>query len=236
MKLAGLLLIFFLAASVTALSQPAADPRFPIFFNSGIGFTHAHDQKINSWLKKYGYPQEPSVPSSYNFELGAMPVNSPLLYTIRLTTINTLQNLSSYSFSLGLYRALVNRRKLMVFAGGSLGYHDDIINLDGSVPESYHNPSVPADSQLALRRSGLFLSPGARLAWYPIGIRNVQLGVTTALGYDLDFNSRWRLGYYSDDHGKYEHFKEIDKPADQQRVTEHGFSFGAGLSLRVNLH
>ena len=72
--------------------------------------------------------------------------------------------------------------------------------------------------------------------WYPVNIRMVQIGLYGGLGYDIDFNSRWRLGYYSNEHGKYSHFRGLGKPSDQKRVSEYGLSYAAGLSFRVNLH
>jgi len=236
MKLPGFLVFFLLTATAPAYSQSAPDPGFPLFFNSGMSFTHARDPKINHWLEKYGYPPEPRVPTSYNFEIAAMAANSRLMYTVRVSTVNTLANLSSYSFCAGVYSAIVKRRSLKLLLGGAMGYHDDIIKLNGEVPAEYRQHPAPPQSELALRRSGLFLAPGARLFWYPVNIRNVQLGLFSTLGYDLDLNSRWRLGYYSNDHGQYDHFRKIEKPDDQSRVTEYGVSAGAGLSVCVNLH
>jgi hypothetical protein len=237
MKLSGFLVFYLLTATATAYSQPPPpDPGFPLFFNGGMSFTHARDAKINRWLKQYGYPAEPRVPTSYNFDIAAMPANSRLMYTVRLSTINTLENLSSYSFGAGLYSALVKKRSLKLLLGGAVGFHDDIITLNGRVPAEYREQPAPPQSELALRRSGLYLAPGARLFWYPVNIHNVQLGLFSTLGYDVDLNSRWRLGYYSNDHGEYDHFREIEKPDDQSRVTEYGVSAGAGLSICVNLH
>jgi hypothetical protein len=64
----------------------------------------------------------------------------------------------------------------------------------------------------------------------------VQIGAYAALGYDLDLNSKWKLGYYSNNHGKYSHFRELGKPSDQTKVSEYGVFYSAGLSFRVHLH
>jgi hypothetical protein len=235
MKSSGLLVGLILAA-FSAHAQVGADSSFSLFFNSGLSFTHANDPHINKWLKEYGYPAEPHVPTSVNFELAAMPEASPLLYSIRLSTINTGDNLSSYNATLGLYTALVKHRSFLFFAGGMAGLHGDIITLDGNIPAAYKQMAADHPEPLALRRRGLVLEPGVRLFWYPVNIHNVQLGFYGGLGYDLDFNSRWRLGYYSNDHGKYSHFRGLGKPSDQKRVSEYGIFYAAGLSFRVNLH
>jgi hypothetical protein len=77
-----------------------------------------------------------------------------------------------------------------------------------------------------------------RVFWYPIRPGSVlQIGFTGGVGYAVDLNSEWRLGYYSDQHGKYDHFKKLlNKPSDQKKVSEHGFVLSTGLSLRFNLN
>jgi hypothetical protein len=87
-----------------------------------------------------------------------------------------------------------------------------------------------------LRRRGLFVEPAARVFWYPVKVGAVQFGVYAALGYDLDLNSKWKLGYYSNNHGKYSHFRELSKPNDQEKYSECGVFYSAGLSFRLNLH
>ena len=237
MKSLALLVLVLLAASTSVLSQEVgADSSFSLYFNSGFSFTHANDPQINRWLDKYGYPTEPHVPGSVNFELAAMPAASPLLYSIKLSTITSVKNLSSYDAMLGLYTALVKHHSFMLFAGGMAGLHGDIITLDGNVPPEYKQMAGTHMEPLALRRRGLVLEPGVRLFWYPVNIHIVQLGFYAGLGYDLDFNSRWRLGYYSNDHGKYGHFRGLGKPDDQKRVSEYGVFYTAGLSFMITLH
>jgi hypothetical protein len=236
MKSSGLLVLVLLAAVTATHAQVKADSSFSLLFNSGLSFTHAGDAHINRWLKTYGYPTQPHVPTSVNFELAAIPESSPLLYSIKLSTINTGDNLSSYDAMLGLYRALVKHRSFLFFAGGMAGLHGDIIKLDGTIPAEYKQMAASHTEPLALRRIGLVLEPGVRMFWYPVNIRMVQIGLYGGLGYDIDFNSRWRLGYYSNEHGKYSHFRGLGKPSDQKRVSEYGLSYAAGLSFRVNLH
>src|SRR5260221_304620 len=114
MKLCGLLLFLLLATAGAAFSQAlptqAQDSSFSLLINSGLSFTHANDPHINRWLEKYGYPTEPHVPSSFNFELAAIPASSRLLYSIRLSAINSGRNLSSFNVLAGLYTSLVQTK------------------------------------------------------------------------------------------------------------------------------
>ena len=237
MKLPGYLLcILSLLVSELVFSQTSADSSFSLLFNSSLGYTHANDPHINRWLEKYGYPAEPHVPSSLNFEIAAIPAASRLLYSIRLSTINSGNNLSSLNILAGLYTALVKKKSFQLWIGSGAGYHDDIITLNGNMPAEYAMLAAQVHGPLALRRTGLIIEPALRASWFPISYHNVQLGISGGLGYDLDFNSRWRLGYYDNNHGEYNHFRKLQKPGDQLRVSEYGLSYNAGISLRVNLH
>ena len=236
MKSLGFLVFGLLAATTSLFAQARQDSSFSLLFNSGLSFTHANDPNINRWLRKYGYPTEPHVPSSINFEIAAIPASSRLLYSIKLSTINSGNNLSSYNAMAGIYTAIYKTRSLLFFAGGMAGLHGDIITLNGNVPPEYQQMAATHPQPLALRRRGLVLEPGVRLFWYPVTIRSVQLGLYGGLGYDLDFNSQWRLGYYSNNHGKYSHFRGLGKPADQKKVSEYGVFYSAGFSFRINLH
>ncbi len=225
-----------LAASVSAFCQTRSDSSFSLLFNGGMGFTHINDPHINRWLTKYGYPAVPHVLSSINTEMAAIPANRSLLYSIRLSALNARDNLSSFNLSFGVYKALIKTPSFLFFVGGAAGLHGDIITLNGMVPSEYQHMDSAHNSPLALRRRGLFIEPGARVFWYPIRLNKVQVGAYGGLGYDWDINSKWKLGYYSNNHGKYSHFRALGKPSDQQRVSEHGLSLGAGLSVRINLH
>ncbi|HEV2483738.1 MAG TPA: hypothetical protein VGS79_28930 [Puia sp.] len=233
--------VFFFSLLIVAVEtgqaqSPKQDSSFSLYFNSGLSFTHANDPHINRWLKTYGYPTEPHIPTSINLELAAMPANSRVLYAVRVSTINTGGNFSSYNAMLGVYSAIIKHRSFMFLAGGMAGLHGDIVTLDGNIPPEYKEMAASHPEPLALRRRGLVLEPGVRLFWYPVNIHAVQLGFYGGLGCDMDFNSRWRLGYYSNDHGKYSHFRGLGKPSDQQRVSEYGLSYSAGLSFRIHLH
>jgi hypothetical protein len=237
MKLPGYLLFILLTACGSAFAQTRADSSFSLLINSSLSFTHANDPHINGWLEKYGYPPEPHVPTSLNFEVAAIPADSRWMYTLRLSSITSGHDLTSFNLSAGLYASVIKTTCFLLFAGASAGYHADIITLNGKLPTAYQELATQYHtSSLALRRAGLALDPAVRAFWYPVHFKSLQLGLFGGIGYAFDFNSQWRLGYYSNDHGKYNHFKKLGKPNDQQKVSEHGFSLTAGLSFRFNLH
>src|SRR5882757_1499564 len=159
MKRTPVFLIILLTASGPLFSQAPTDSTFSLMINSGISFTHANDPHINRWLTKYGYPAEPHVPSSLNFEIGAMPVNSRLLYSLRVSTINSGHNLTSFNLLAGLYTTLIKRRSFLLLIGAAAGYHKDIIALDGDMPPEYKQLAARYNKPLGLRRGGFILEP-----------------------------------------------------------------------------
>jgi hypothetical protein len=235
MKLHGFMLFILLTATELVFSQAPGDSTFSLLINSSISFTHANDPHINRWLTKYGYPAEPHIPASLNFEIAAIPVSSRLMYSLKVSTIISGRNLTSYNLMAGLYEAIVKKRSLLVFAGLGAGYHDDIIKLDGDMPQTYKELALRYNKLLCLRRTGLSAEPAIRAFWYPVNYHNLQLGLFTGLGYDLDLNSRWKLGYFQNSNTRYNHFKRITKPNDQLKVTERGLAYNFGLSLRLHL-
>ncbi len=230
--------MIFLLLTVTgsALAQDREDSSFSLLINTGLSFTHADDPHINRWLEKYGYPSEPHVPTSYNFEIAAIPAASHLLYSVKLSTITDGKNLTSFNISAGLYRKLFDKKGFLLYAGGAVGYHGDIITLNGNLPPDYEALATQVHGSLALRRTGLFIEPALRAFWYPLRLHNWQIGFYGGLGYNMDLNSHWTLGYYNNNHGQYGHFRQLKRPTDQQKVSEYGFSLSAGLSIRINLH
>jgi hypothetical protein len=225
-------------AQIALRAAPASDSTFSLFFNSSLSFSHANDPHINRWLKKYGYPTEPHVPTSLNFEAAVMPAASRLLYSVHLSSITNANDLTAFNIGAGLFYAPVKTNSFMLFLGSSFGYHAEIITLYGNLPPTYEDLSVKYNTPLSLRRAGLSIAPLMRFFWYPFHTGNMlQIGITGGAGYALDLNSTWRLGYYSNQHGRYDHFRKlVNKPSDQQKVSEHGFCLSAGLSLRFNLH
>ncbi len=118
MKRRGILLfLLFTITTRSAFAQIREDSSFSLLINSGLSITHANDPHINRWLEKYGYPPESHVPTSLNVEVAAMPAASRLLYSIKLSTISSGRNLSSFNVLAGLYTALIETRSFLLFAG-----------------------------------------------------------------------------------------------------------------------
>lgn len=217
------------------LAQAPTDSTFSLFFNGGLSFTHANDPHINRWLTKYGYPTEPHVPSSLHFEAGAMPVHSRQMYDLRVSMINSGNNFTSFNLLAGVYTAVIKEKDFMLLTGAGIGIHRDIIALNGDMPAEYRQLASRYNKPLGLRRGGLIIEPALRAFWFPLSFNRLQLGLFATAGVDMDFNSRWRLGYFDNSQGKASHFKRLTKPNDQQRVSEYGFAYGAGLSFRLHL-
>src|ERR1700722_3906762 len=118
MKSWGLLVLCLLAAASTVFAQADADSSFSLYFNGGLSFSHANDAHIKRWLKTYGYPTEPRVPTDVNFELGAMPAASSVLFSVKVSTVNSGGNFSSYNAILGAHVAVVKHRSFMFLVGG----------------------------------------------------------------------------------------------------------------------
>src|SRR5882757_4429755 len=228
MKLRQLIFVFFLMVPAAVFSQTPKDSAFSLLINSSIIFTHANDPHMNRWMAKYGYPAEPHVPASLNLEIAAIPVASRLMYSLKLSTIISGKNLSSFNLLAGLYEALIKTRHFLLLPGIGAGYHRDIITLNGDLPADYRELATQYNRQLSLRRAGLFMEPAARAFWFPLSYRGWQLGLFGGLGFDMDFNSQWRLGYYDNRHGAYNHFIKLKKPSDQQRVSEYGLAYNGG--------
>ena len=221
--------------STRLFSQAPADSTFSLLFNGGLSFTHANDPHINRWLAKYGYPTEPHIPSSLHFEISAMPMNSRQMYSVRVSVINSGKNLTSFNLLMGVYTALVKDHSFLLLAGAGVGFHRDIIALNGDMPPEYRQLATQYHRPLGLRRGGLIVEPALRAFWFPVSIHQLQLGLFASAGVDMDFNSRWRLGYFDNSQGKASHFKRLIKPTDQQRVSEYGLAYNAGLTVRLHL-
>lgn len=224
-----------LMVSAHLFAQAPVDSTFSLLFNGGLSFTHANDPHINRWLAKYGYPTEPHVPSSLHFEISAMPVGSHQMYDVRVSTINSGKNLTSFNLLVGVYTTLIRAHNFLLLAGGGIGFHRDIISLNGDMPAEYRQYAARYNKPLGIRRGGLIMEPGLRAFWFPIHIDKLQIGLFASVGADIDFNSRWRLGYFDNSQGRASHFKRLSKPTDQRRVSEYGLAYNTGLSFRVHL-
>ncbi|HWK06880.1 MAG TPA: hypothetical protein VNS58_24770 [Puia sp.] len=238
MKLFQLIMVilFLVPGAVHSQAPAPKDSSFSLLVNSSISFTHANDPHVNRWLAKYGYPRESHVPASLNIEVAAIPVASRLLYSLKLSTIISGKNLSSFNLLAGFYDALVKNKHFLLLAGLGAGYHRDIISLNGNLPPDYRLLATQYNRQLSLRRAGLFVEPALRAFWFPISYKSWQLGLFGGLGFDMDFNSQWRLGYYNNSHGAYNHFTRLKKPSDQQKVNEYGLAYNGGISIHFLLH
>jgi len=234
MRRAFIFSIVFLV-STHLFSQAPVDSSFSLLFNGGLSFTHANDPHINRWLAKYGYPTEPHIPSSLHFELSAMPVHSRQMYSVRVSVINSGKNLTSFNLLMGMYTALVKKRSFLLLAGAGVGFHRDIIALNGNMPPEYQQFATHYNRPLGLRRGGLIVEPALRAFWFPVNIHQLQLGLFAGIGADMDFNSTWRLGYFDNSQGRASHFKRLTKPTDQRRVSEYGLAYNAGLTFRLHL-
>jgi hypothetical protein len=219
----------------TRLFSQTPDSTFSLLFNGGLSFTHANDPHINRWLARYGYPTEPHVPSSLHFEISAMPVNSRQMYVVRVSTINSGKNLTSFNLLIGMYTALVKDRSFLLLIGAGLGFHRDIVALNGDMPPEYKQLATRYNKPLGLRRGGFIMEPALRAFWFPIRINKLQLGFFASAGIDMDFNSQWRLGFFDNSQGRSSRFKRLIKPTDQQRVSEYGLAYNAGLTFRLHL-
>src|ERR1700712_5112731 len=113
MKLFRLFLVILLTAPGVTYSQASKDSAFSLLINSSISFTHANDPHLNRWMAKYGYPAEPHVPASLNLEVAAIPVASRLMYSLKVSTIISGKNLSSFNLVGGLYDAIVKTNNFL---------------------------------------------------------------------------------------------------------------------------
>lgn len=205
-----------------------ADSAFSFMFNPSTVFYTARDSRINKFLTKYGYIPPQEIPVGIGFEVSGMPFGSKMMYSLNAASVLSRQAISTADFSLAAYRFIAETKNIWVVAGMALGMHFDRIVLNGQLPPSYDSLEAQYNSTLSLHRSGLIVEPGTKIFWYPWQRKKIQLGLFAAIAYDLDFNSRWRLGYYPENRGT---FKRIKRPTDVGTVHEFGWVFNTGLSL-----
>ena len=72
------------------------------------------------------------------------------------------------------------------------------------------------------------VEPAVKFFWYPLQAKKIRVGLFTGIYYNMDFNSRWRVGYYP--HGDNE-FKNLRKPTQVSTIEEFGWAVSTGLSI-----
>jgi hypothetical protein len=205
------------------------DSAFSILFNTSTAFYTSKDSRINNFLDKYGYMAPQNIPVGIRFELAVVPSQSKMMYSINAATIVSKQDIVTADFSLGAYHRFFETKNFRVLAGMALGAHYDRIVLSGNLPPSFDSLAQQYDRTLSLHRAGLIVEPAAKIFWYPLQTKNFQLGLFAGIGYDVDFNSRWKLGYYNQN-GSFTTFKKIKKPTNVRTKYEYGWVLSAGLS------
>ncbi len=116
----------------------------------------------------------------------------------------------------------------MIAAGLSVGEHFDRVVLNGKLPSFPDSLSQAYHTTLSLRRTGLVIEPATKFFWYPFQKKKMRMGIFGGIYYDLDFNSRWRVGYYPHNSGP---FKNLRKPTSIRTSQESGWVYSLGLSI-----
>jgi hypothetical protein len=205
------------------------DSAFLILFNTSTVFFTAKDSRIKNFLGKYGYTPPKDIPMGIQFELAVVPSKSKMMYRVNAATIVSKQDIVTADFSLGAYRRFFETKNLWVLAGIAFGVHYDRIVLNKGLPPSFDSLANQYDRTLSLHRVGFITEPSAKIFWYPLQTNNFQLGLFAGIGYDLDFNSKWKLGYYNQN-GSYTTFKKIKKTTNVLTLHEYGWVLSAAIS------
>ena len=201
---------------------------FPFMFNISTVFYSTKDSKINQFLGKYGYTQPQQIPIGLRFELAGMPFGGSMVYSLNAGTIISRQDIISADISLGLFYRIVKTKKILLLSGVAIGEHFDRIVLNGALPPNLDSLAIKYNSTLSLHRTGLMAEPAVKFFWYPLQAKKIRVGLYTGIYYNMDFNSRWRVGYYP--HGDDE-FKNLRKPTQVSTIEEFGWSFSTGISI-----
>ncbi len=204
------------------------DHAFVLMFNAGTTFYTTKDAKINNFLNKYGYTAPQNIPMGLRIEMAGMPFGGKMIYSLNAGTIISKQDISTADLLLGVYRRFFETKKLWILAGLALGEHFDRIVLTGNMPPLLDSLAKKYNTTLSLRRNGFITEPAIKVFWYPLITKKFQLGLYTGIYYDLDFNSRWRVGY--DPHND-NSFKNLRKPTDVSTEEEFGWVFSSGISI-----
>jgi hypothetical protein len=157
-----------------------------------------------------------------------MPFKSKMILFINGSTIISRQDVITADFELGAYRRLLETKKLWVIAGISSGGQFDRVVLNGRLPPAFDSLATQYGRTLSLHRTGFIAEPGVKVFWYPIQNRRSQFGIFASAVYDVNFNGRWRLGYYSPNSNT---FKNLKTKTDIGSLHEFGFGLSAGISI-----
>jgi hypothetical protein len=201
---------------------------FVFMFNASTTFYTTKDPRINNFLSKYGYTAPQNIPIGLRIEMAGMPFGGKMIYSLNAGTVISKQDISTADLLLGVYRRFFETKKVWILAGIALGEHFDRIVLTGNMPPSLDSLAKKYNTTLSLRRNGFITEPAIKIFWYPLITKKFQLGIYTGIYYDLDFNSRWRVGY--DPHND-NSFKNLRRPTDVSTEEEFGWVFSSGISI-----
>jgi hypothetical protein len=224
--------IFFILVPAIVFSQEKkadhADSSYVVMFNLNSLFFGPVDMKINKFLSSYGYVQQASIPVGLRLDLAVMPIGHKMIYSINGGTIVSRQDIKTADLSIGVYRRFFQTNHVWLVGGLSVGGHFDRIVLNGRLPPSLDSLSKKYNTTLSLHRSGLIAEPAVKIFWFPLKTKKYQMGINAGVYCDLDFNSRWRVGYYP----KSGHlFKNLKRQTNVSTVREYGWILSTGVSI-----
>jgi hypothetical protein len=221
---------------VVAKSTNQRDSSYSLLVNLGPVFYTTRDSRINSFLEKYGYMPQQNVQTAARLDLSVVPFESKMMYSINAATVVSQQSIVTANFSLGASRRFFESKHFWFLAGLALGAHFDRVVLNGNLPPQYDSIAKIYHETLSLHRSGFMVEPMTKAAWYPLQWPRFQLGLIGGVGYDLDFNSKWRLGYY-DANGTYTSFHDIKgSTTDVHSHQEFGWALNAAISACFKIY
>jgi hypothetical protein len=204
------------------------DSVFSFMLESGASFYRAKDVRINNFLNKYGYIPPRNLPVAIWVEAAVLPSKSKMIYGINAKTIISRQDLITADFSLSVYRRFYQTKNFWFLAGIAIGEHFDRIVLNKNLPPLFDSLAEQYRRTLSLHRIGFITEPTVKTFWYPLQTKKIQTGIFAAVGYALDFNSRWRLGYYPQNSNR---FIRLKKPTGINTKHEFGWVFSGGVSI-----
>lgn len=207
---------------------PRSDSAIVSFINVSIPFHSTQDTRINKFLNKYGYiPQRP-IQVGAQLELAVVPFRSQMMYGISGEVIVSRQSVASADFSVSAFRRFFETKNFSAFAGLAVGGHLDRVVLNGNLPPSFDSLANQYDKVLSLHRKGLIIEPETKFFWYPLQRKNTELGIFCTAGYDLDLNTKWRLGYYDPNNPT---FRRLKTSTGIQSVRGVGWILIPGISV-----